>query len=192
MRERKGLPSLPAVPCCVNVRPRAGVTVLPCPLGRFARPAAARRMHIRRRAAARRNSPQAGLGSLGFAPCRGRAWQHCRSRAGGCGLIARPRAQPADAPAPSIGNPRQSASSRNSAACRRSIAASCILPRLAAPGAHRARRLALRHALHPCPASRPRLGSPTLFLRHTPPAYPPSHKATADKRATPSIFEGSF
>ena len=138
--------------------------MLPCPLGRFAHPAATRRMHIRRRAAVRRNSPQAGVGALGFAPCRGRAWQPCRSRAGGCGLIARPRAQPSGAPAPCIGNPRQSASSRNSAATRRSIAASRILPRLAAPGAHRVRRLALRHALRPCPASRPHLGSPTLFL----------------------------
>ena len=59
--------------------------MLPCPLGRFAHPAAARRMHIRRRAAVRRNSPQAGVGALGFAPCRGRAWQPCRSRAGGAG-----------------------------------------------------------------------------------------------------------
>ena len=59
--------------------------MLPCPLGRFAHPAATRRMHIRRRAAVRRNSPQAGVGALGFAPCRGRAWQPCRSRAGGAG-----------------------------------------------------------------------------------------------------------
>ena len=168
-----------ALLCRVNVRPRAGVTVLPCPLGRFARPAAARRMHIRRRAAVLRNSPQAGLGSLGFAPCRGRAWQPCRSRAGGCGLIARPRAQPSGAPAPSIGNPQQSASSRNSAACRRSIAASRILPRLAAPGAHRVRRLALRHALHPSPSPRPHLGRQPLFCVILP-----------RPTATPSILEG--
>ena len=51
----------------------------------------------------------------------------------------------------------------------RYIAASRILPRLAAPGAHRARRLALRHALHPCPSPRPHLGSLTLIGKDTVP-----------------------
>jgi hypothetical protein len=75
----------------------------------------------------------------------------------------------------------------------RYIAASRILPRLAAPEAHRARRLALRHALHSALGLRPRLsprcarpslrsaatlprvptslGEATPVLRHTPPAY---------------------
>ena len=88
-------------------------------------------------------SLRSALTAFGGYPCRGRAWQPCRSRAGGCGLIARPRAQPPSAPAPRIGNPRQPASSRDCAVGRRSAAASCIPPRLAAPGANRYRRLAL-------------------------------------------------
>ena len=59
------LPCFLSLPCLSNVRPRAGVTVLPYHLGRFARLATSRRMHIRRRVAVLRNSLQAGLGSLG-------------------------------------------------------------------------------------------------------------------------------
>ena len=46
----------------------------------------------------------------------------------------------------------------------RSIAASRILPRLAAPGAHRARRLALRHASSPLPHATTSLGEATSTL----------------------------
>ena len=77
----------------------------------------------------------------------------CRGR----GFIARPRAQPSGAPAPCIGNPRKSASSRNSAAVAATLPLLAYYPRLAAPEAHRARRLALRHALHSALGLRPRL-----------------------------------
>ena len=80
----------------------------------------------------------------------------CRGR----GFIARPRAQPSGAPAPCIGNPRQSASSRNCAAVAATLPLLAYYPRLAAPEAHRTRRLALRHASSPLPLATTSLGEP--------------------------------
>ena len=104
----------------------------------------------------------------------------CRWR----GFIARPRAQPSGAPAPCIGNPRQSASSRNSAAVAAPLPLLAYYPRLAAPGAHRARRLALRHALHSALGLRPRRGALRL-LRSS--LRSPNLIAFGDRRILPSL-----
>ena len=168
------------MPCCVNMRPRAGGTVLPFHLGRFARTATARRIRIRLRVAFLRNSPQAGLGSLGCRSALGLrprlsprfARPSLRSAAtpvvaaygNSGGVVSGARAH-RSAPCAAVGHSR-SVHRQSAALCFvaqfrggcRSIAASRILPRLAAPGAHRARRLALRHASSPSPHATTSLG----------------------------------
>ena len=155
------------------MRPRAGGTVLPFHLGRFARTATSRRMHIRLRVAFLRNSPQAGIGSLGYRSALG-----LRPRLSP--RFARPSLRSAATPVVAAygnsGGVVSGARAHRSAPCaavgrsrsvHRQSAALCVVvslrgysplrsspsipPRLAAPGAHRARRLALRHASSPLP-----------------------------------------